>query len=134
MSHARQNGYDCVIGDRESKVGTYREFVCFDERQMLPEYAVIYRRQYDKTKVPTHMQQEVRGATGRNWQIQGKERGSWINLAPDVTYDLNMARRDGKMIVKRKIGEDLAEFNLENMQWTSSLTEEIGKLRPPMRT
>lgn len=135
VSHARRNGYDCVIGDRETVVGTYREFVCFDERQMLPEYAVIYRRQYDKTKVPPHMQQDTHGVTGRNWQKQAKGgRGDWMNLAPDVTHDLNQARRDGKKIVKRKIGEDPVEFDLVKMQYTSHLTEEVGQLRPPMRS
>lgn len=38
--------YDSVFGDREAVVGTYREFVVFRERQVYPEYAVLYRRVY----------------------------------------------------------------------------------------
>jgi len=36
--------YDCVIGDREKAVGTYREIVLFNPDQVFPEYAVLYRR------------------------------------------------------------------------------------------
>lgn len=39
--------YDCVLGDREAAVGTYREFVVFDEAQIYPEYVVLYRREFD---------------------------------------------------------------------------------------
>ena len=38
--------YDGVLGDREKAVGTYREFVVFDERQIYPEYVVLYERVY----------------------------------------------------------------------------------------
>jgi len=43
----KSDGYDCVIGDREKKVGTFREFIFFDESQVVPEYVVIYKRQFD---------------------------------------------------------------------------------------
>eukprot|EP00930_Biecheleria_cincta_P064706 TRINITY_DN50340_c0_g1_i1.p1 TRINITY_DN50340_c0_g1~~TRINITY_DN50340_c0_g1_i1.p1 ORF type:complete len:617 (-),score=120.47 TRINITY_DN50340_c0_g1_i1:128-1978(-) len=36
--------YHAVLGDRESVVGTYREFVVFDEAQLYPEYVIIYKR------------------------------------------------------------------------------------------
>lgn len=39
--------YDSVVGDREASVGTYREFVVYDEAQIYPEYVIIYRRKYD---------------------------------------------------------------------------------------
>eukprot|EP00928_Gymnodinium_smaydae_P023461 TRINITY_DN19358_c0_g1_i2.p1 TRINITY_DN19358_c0_g1~~TRINITY_DN19358_c0_g1_i2.p1 ORF type:complete len:609 (-),score=61.42 TRINITY_DN19358_c0_g1_i2:55-1881(-) len=42
----RTGAYDGVLGDREAKVGTYREFVVYDEAQIYPEYVVIYDRQY----------------------------------------------------------------------------------------
>lgn len=35
---------DSVLGDRESSVGTYREFVIFDEAQIYPEYVIVYER------------------------------------------------------------------------------------------
>merc|ERR1712232_41362 len=36
--------YDFVLGDGEASVGTYREFVVYRERQIYPEYVVLYRR------------------------------------------------------------------------------------------
>lgn len=38
--------YDSILGDREAAVGTYREYVVYDEAQAYPEYAVIYRRMF----------------------------------------------------------------------------------------
>jgi len=38
--------YDSVLGDREAAVGTYREYIVYDEAQAYPEYAVIYRRTF----------------------------------------------------------------------------------------
>merc|ERR1712019_108384 len=68
INEAKAACCDCVVGDREAKVGTYREFVFFDERQVLPEYAVIYRRIYDQNKVPSqlkHLTAKPSGTTGR---------------------------------------------------------------------
>jgi hypothetical protein len=41
-----QGAIDGVLGDREASVGTYREFVVFNEAQIYPEYRVLYRRTY----------------------------------------------------------------------------------------
>lgn len=41
-----QGAIDGVLGDREASVGTYREFVVFNEAQVYPEYRVIYRRKF----------------------------------------------------------------------------------------
>jgi Poly(ADP-ribose) polymerase catalytic domain. len=71
---AKATGYDCVLGDRESVVGTYREFIFSDERQVWPEFAVIYKRVYDQSKVPQEMQQRTSGTTGRNWQAGTPEK------------------------------------------------------------
>jgi len=38
--------YDSVLGNRQAAVGTYREFVVYQEDQMYPEYVVIYERQF----------------------------------------------------------------------------------------
>mmetsp|Transcript_14633 Transcript_14633/g.43724 ORF Transcript_14633/g.43724 Transcript_14633/m.43724 type:complete len:657 (+) Transcript_14633:67-2037(+) len=38
--------YDSVLGDREASVGTYREFVCYAEPQVYPEYVAYYRRSF----------------------------------------------------------------------------------------
>eukprot|EP00928_Gymnodinium_smaydae_P089147 TRINITY_DN73148_c0_g1_i1.p1 TRINITY_DN73148_c0_g1~~TRINITY_DN73148_c0_g1_i1.p1 ORF type:complete len:927 (-),score=122.21 TRINITY_DN73148_c0_g1_i1:98-2878(-) len=43
--------YDVVIGDREKAVGTFREFIFFDEGSVYPEYAVFYRRVYEPAAV-----------------------------------------------------------------------------------
>lgn len=37
--------YDSVLGDREASVGTYREFVVYQENQVYPEYVLLYQRQ-----------------------------------------------------------------------------------------
>lgn len=37
--------YDCVIGDREKAVDTFREVVLFNAEQAFPEYVVLYRRE-----------------------------------------------------------------------------------------
>lgn len=39
--------FDGVLGDRETAVGTYREFVVYDDAQVYPEYIIIYRREFD---------------------------------------------------------------------------------------
>jgi hypothetical protein len=41
--------FDSVLGDREAEVGTYREFVVFDQAQIYPEYIVIYSRSFVDT-------------------------------------------------------------------------------------
>jgi len=40
--------FDAVLGDREASVGTYREFVIFDEHCIYPEYMILYRRNFSK--------------------------------------------------------------------------------------
>merc|ERR1719162_294239 len=91
---AKDQGCDCVVGDRESKVGTYKEFIFFDQRQVLPEYAVIYKRQYDKAKVHEKLRMMTSGTTGRNWQL--KLQKGWADLTPDVSFALNKAEAAGE--------------------------------------
>ena len=38
--------YDSVLGDRQASVGTYREFVVYEDFMALPQYIVIYTRQF----------------------------------------------------------------------------------------
>jgi len=48
IERAMKSGkYDAVLGDREASVGTYREFVVYQERQIYPEYVVLYRRVHE---------------------------------------------------------------------------------------
>merc|ERR1712190_597402 len=42
MDKVTSGEYDVVLGDREAAVGTYREFIFFDEGAIYPEYAVFY--------------------------------------------------------------------------------------------
>ncbi|CAE7497271.1 PARP12 [Symbiodinium natans] len=45
LSDALHSGrYDSVLADREASVGTYREFVVFDEECVYPEYIMLYDR------------------------------------------------------------------------------------------
>mmetsp|Transcript_13521 Transcript_13521/g.36488 ORF Transcript_13521/g.36488 Transcript_13521/m.36488 type:complete len:364 (-) Transcript_13521:110-1201(-) len=48
----RSGAYDGVMGDREASVGTYREFVVYRERQIYPEYVVLYKRVFDSDDWP----------------------------------------------------------------------------------
>lgn len=43
--------FDSTIGDRESAVNTYREFVSVRKDGIYPEYAIIYERRYAKARV-----------------------------------------------------------------------------------
>ncbi|CAK9008045.1 Poly [ADP-ribose] polymerase tankyrase (dTNKS) (Poly [ADP-ribose] polymerase) (Protein poly-ADP-ribosyltransferase tankyrase) [Durusdinium trenchii] len=41
------HSFDSILGDREAAIGTYREFVVWDEAQIYPEYVVIYQRHFE---------------------------------------------------------------------------------------
>mmetsp|Transcript_66820 Transcript_66820/g.139529 ORF Transcript_66820/g.139529 Transcript_66820/m.139529 type:complete len:514 (-) Transcript_66820:154-1695(-) len=43
----RSGDYDAVLGDREASVGTYREFVIYEEDLAYPEFVVLYERRYE---------------------------------------------------------------------------------------
>lgn len=45
--------FDSVVGDREKAVGTFREFIVFDEASIYPEYVAFYRREYKDGPPPT---------------------------------------------------------------------------------
>mmetsp|Transcript_60413 Transcript_60413/g.144027 ORF Transcript_60413/g.144027 Transcript_60413/m.144027 type:complete len:921 (-) Transcript_60413:127-2889(-) len=131
VEHAKSNGFDCVLGDRESKVGTYREFVFFDERQVLPEYTVIYKRQYSPDSVPQHMVTDTAGTTGRNWQVQLDK--AWKDMSPDVSFALTKALNVGVMTVDREVGSSKLRFDLTQNTQTNLDTGKERKIRPPMR-
>lgn len=42
--------FDSTVGDRESAVGTYREFVVPEADAIYPEYAIIYERVYNNAR------------------------------------------------------------------------------------
>lgn len=131
ISDAKAAGCDCVIGDRESKVGTYREFIFFDERQVLPEYAVIYKRQYQKEKVPQLMRQNTKGTTGRCWQLKLDQ--GWKDVPPNVSAELSKAQKDGKSACESTINDYVYVFDLVNMTQTNKSSGTVRQIRPPMR-
>jgi hypothetical protein len=131
ISEAKRQGKDCVLGDRESKVGTYREFIFFDERQVLPEYAVIYKRQYDVSKVPEAMRQGTKGTTGKMWQLK-LEKG-WANCSPDVSFALSQAEKEGKTSCSVVINDVNYTFDFGSMTQTNTQTGTSRPIRPPMR-
>merc|ERR1711976_589805 len=121
IQQAKQSGKDCVLGDRESKVGTYREFIFWDERQMLPEYAVIYKRVYDTTKVPQHLSHlcsPAKGTSGRNWSVK-MDKG-WVSMAPDVSFELSRCEQEGRKTLEVTINDVRYAFDLIAMTQTNT--------------
>lgn len=47
-SAMRSEAYNSVLGDRESAVGTYKEFVVYQEAQVYPEYLLLYQREIEE--------------------------------------------------------------------------------------
>merc|ERR1719160_1167901 len=39
-----KSGYDSLCGDRWAAVGTFREFVLYNQGQVYPAYIILYRR------------------------------------------------------------------------------------------
>jgi len=128
---AKAAGCDCVLGDRETKVGTYREFVFFDERQVLPEYTVIYKRVYDQALVPEEMRQAAKGTTGRNWQVRIDK--GWEDIPPNVSLELNKAEEDGQNEVQSTVNGVTYAFDLVAKTRRDMATGAAKKIRPPMR-
>jgi hypothetical protein len=128
-------GCDCVCGDRESKAGTYREFVFFDEAQLYPEYVLIYKRQYESDKAPQSLQGiKTTGTTGRFWQMKlEKGRGiGWKNVPPEVNKYLIKADKTCEDEVILDYHGTEYVFNLPETKATNSETGLVVPLRRPM--
>lgn len=132
VNEAKAGGYDSICGDRESKVGTYREFVLFNEAQVFPEYTIIYRRNYDEKCVPRGMATTTKGTTGRNWQV--KLDTKWANVAPEANFALLRAMKEGTTEVSLEISGTQYVFNLEAKEQVNVATGKRRQLRPPMVT
>jgi len=132
IDEAKAGGCDCVLGDRETTVNTYREFIFFDEAQVLPEYAVIYKRQYSKEAVPSVMHRKATGTTGRNWQVK-LDKG-WVNIPPDTSRQLVEATKKGEKVLELEVGTFTYVFDLESRQQTNKNTGMSRQIRPPMVT
>jgi len=125
VEQAREAGFDCIIGDREAKVGTFKEFIFFDERQAYPEFTIIYRRQYEILRVPPALQNpKTNGTTGRYWQVRLDK--AWKNVPPEVNKTLVGAMKAGEAQVSIKIGESEYNFDLNEKKQTN----EKGYVRP----
>jgi len=123
-------GYDSVLGDREKKVGTFREFIFFDEAQVMPEYTIIYRREYDEKKAPPPMRVKAQGSTRKNWQV-AVEKG-WMDIPPGPNQDILERQERGDMQFEMTIKDDLYFFDLEKRTQTNLKTGRSRQLRPPM--
>lgn len=128
-TEAKQQKADCVIGDREAKVGTYREFIFFDEAQVVPEYTVIYRRNYNVEKAPAKLRKKTAGSTGRNWQVR-LDKG-WANVANDANRQLLEAMKKGLDEVEVEIAGFDYTFDLANKKQVNRKTGTSRPLRPP---
>lgn len=130
---AAAEGKNCVVGDRETKVGTYREFIFFDGHQVYPEYTVIYRRQYEpvKDKIPPEMVVPTKGTTGRFWQIKVGDSG-WKNLPTELNNKLLSAMSKGENNVEAVWSGTEYIFDLEAKQGTNKRTGNSVPLRAPM--
>jgi hypothetical protein len=129
IAAAKSDGCDCLVGDRESKVNTYREFIFFDESQVVPEYAVIYKRQYEETQVPAKMRRKATGTTGRNWQVK-LDKG-WTNIPPEVSRQLTTAMKDGQTSVEIEIGNFVYVFDMLAKTQLNKSTGTSRDIRPP---
>jgi hypothetical protein len=111
---AKDNGFDSVVGDREKKAGTYREFVFFDERAVYPEMCVIYRRIWNPTAngVTDAMRVPTTGTTGRFWQIRQQDR-TWKNIPTELNNLIIQAKAAGETVVACRFRGADFEFNLE---------------------
>jgi len=123
-------GYHSVVGDRESKVKTYKEFVFFDEAQVFPEITIIYRRQYDAGRVPEPMRLPARGTTGRFWQM--KAGPAWRNVPPEVNKLLIAAVQSGQNEVTLKLRGTEYTFDVPGLTGTNNKTQATVGLRAPM--
>lgn len=129
-TQAQADGKHCVIGDRESKVGTYKEIVFFDEAQVYPEYAVIYKREYDPNKVDPDLRRQTKGTTGRFWQMKTTE--GWKNLPTEVNKMLIEAMTQDTKQVKVTIGKSEYTFDVESKTGKNDRTGTEVALRAPM--
>jgi hypothetical protein len=130
IGEAKAAGNDCVLGDRETVVNTYREYVLFDESQVYPEYVIIYKRQYDESRVPRMLRKSTTGTTGRNWQVR-LDKG-WSNIPVDTNQKLLQAKTEGVKKLEVMIGDFKYIFDLERKEQTNCSTGNVRPLRPPM--
>merc|ERR1712107_497943 len=73
--------FDCVLGDRERAVGTYREFIFFHDNSVYPEYVVLYRRHFDEPSETA----PVLGATRSSARSASVARASTASARPSTT-------------------------------------------------
>mmetsp|Transcript_130296 Transcript_130296/g.363009 ORF Transcript_130296/g.363009 Transcript_130296/m.363009 type:complete len:885 (+) Transcript_130296:32-2686(+) len=129
---AREQGFHCVVGDRETAAKTFREFIFFDEVGVYPEFSIIYRRQYQADKVPEKMRTSATGTTGRFWQI--KVGRAWKNVPPEVNRWLLQAVKDDETLVEIGLHGTQYAFNVAEKTGLNKRTGNTVPLRPPMQS
>lgn len=133
---AKRTGCHSIVGDRESKVGTYREFIVFNEDQVYPEFTIIYRRVYDKTKIPPSLidalVKETKGTTGRFWQIRSPVTRRWHNVPAMVNNLLNDAVQNEESEVNVKLHGTDYIFYINKKEAINQRTSAVAGLRAPM--
>merc|ERR1711959_99406 len=97
---------------------------------MVPEYTVIYRRQYQADKVPKQMQRRTSGTTGRFWQVKFDK--GWGSVAPEANLRLLDAMRNSQKVVDVEMGGSVYTFNLVQKTQTNKSTGTTRPIRPPM--
>jgi len=134
VTTAKETGFHCVCGDRESTVGTYREFVFFNEGQIYPEFTIIYRRQWVSAKVPNEMRVSATGTTGRFWQMRGDVFGfrGWKNVPTEVNKILIKIAFKGNSVANISVRGKEYSWDVDAKTVTNS--EGVSSpLRPPMQ-
>jgi len=129
---ARDQGYDCVIGDREQAARTYKEYVFFEDASVYPEFAIIYRRQYNKTQVPASMVVKATGSTGRFWQMKIEK--VWKNVPPQVNILLVAKAQQGGTVLSITLNGTDYTFNIEDKVGINRRTGNQVQLRAPMHS
>jgi len=135
VQDAMDGGYHSVCGDRESVVSTYREFVFFNESQIYPEYAIIYRREYDQSQVDPAMVTPTTGTTGRFWQARGDILGyrGWRNVPTEINKMLISAAKRSSEPITIPLHEVPLVWDV-NAKTVTNPDGSNSPLRPPMRS
>jgi len=132
---AKANNADCILGDRAERGGVkpYKEYVFFDEAQIYPEFAIIYRRQWDQNEVPEELKGALcvptLGTTGRYWQVSVER--SYKNLPTEINKALIKALEDGLEEVELTWKETEYVFNVDKKKGTNKKSGKEVRLRPP---
>ena len=108
----REGPYDSVMGDRERAVGTYREFIFYDEASVYPEFLVQYRRVCDEDRQARNLECEAADEAGGHREVfvssasggrsSQRLRGDSERRGGIPPRNLDSAKRAGRSLVSKK--------------------------------